>query len=571
MDSSFQNIVDNFKHLFNRFYQNYGPLQDNPESLFEISSQETKNVNALEKVNINPTSSSTKNSEPVLESQEKTFTRGQNLLSLKEVTVAEKIDVTITTNAKANSNITPGKKLKETRNIKKKVVHIDLKGSPPKLDYLLYVMKLCKTFGAEGFLIEYEDMFPWDGKLKKLRCKNAYSVDNIKSITEMAKKLDMIIIPLVQTFGHMEFVLKHPEFAKLRRNPSDEKSICPIHNGSIALIQEMIDQVIVLHPDSEWFHVGGDEVYGLGTCMLCRERIMSTTDLYIHHMTQVFHYLALQKTSSGGKVKAIIWDDMIRRWPVEKLKRFQNLATVMVWRYLPDIETGFPYSMWDRYKDVFSPIWVASAFKGAEKQNSDYVNPNPRINNHMNWVKKMVDLKEKGVNIEGIVLTGWSRYDHRLPLCETLPAGIPVMALLLSATDTGDINPVMQNVSRALGFQNNFLEIGKYIIPYDSENATFSGADVYSFVAEFENALGSIRNARFNRNLKERKHIYLNNKKNLEDMKQRLPELFKKYFFDDMIDEWIKMKIDVNIRYVEDQLHYTILLENQFKNSNKTS
>ena len=54
-------------------------------------------------------------------------------------------------------------------------------------------------------------------------------------------------------------------------------------------------------------------------------------------------------------------------------------------------------------------------------------------------------------------------------------------------------------------------------------------------------------------------------------MKQRLPELFKKYFFDDMIDEWIKMKIDVNIRYVEDQLQYTILLENQFKNSNKTS
>ena len=557
--------MDNFKHSFNRFYQNYGPLKDNPEILFEISSQETKNVTALEKLNINPTSSSTKNSEPVLETKEKSFTTGQSLLS------SEKTNVTITTNAKANSNITPGKKLKETRNIPKKVVHIDLKGSPPKLDYLLYVMKLSKTFGADGFLIEYEDMFPWDGKLKKLRCKNAYSKDNIKSITEMAKKLDMIIIPLVQTFGHMEFVLKHPEFAKLRRNPSDEKSICPIQNGSIALIQEMIDQVIVLHPDSEWFHVGGDEVFGLGTCMSCREHIMSSTDLYIHHMTRVLHYLAVQKTSSGGKVNGIIWEDMIRRWPVEKLKRFQNLATVMVWRYLPDIETGFPYDMWDRYKDVFSPIWVASAFKGAEQQNSDYVNPNPRINNHMNWVKKMVDLKKKDVNIEGIVLTGWSRYDHRLPLCETLPAGIPIMALLLSATDIGDIKLVVQNVSRALGFQNNFLEVGKYIIQYDSENAKFSGADVYSFVAEFESTLGSIRNARFNRNLKERKQIYLNNKKNLEDMKQRLPELFKKYFFDDMIDEWIKMKIDVNIRYVEDQLQYTILLENQLKNSNKIS
>ena len=562
--------MGNFKHSFNRFY---GPLKDKPESLFEISSQETKNVTSLEKENINPSSSSNRNSDPVLESQETTLTTGQNLLSLKEVIVSEKTDVAIATNAKANSNI-PGEKLKETRNIQKKVVHIDLKGSPPKLDYLLYIMKLSKTFGADGFLIEYEDMFPWDGKLKKLRCQNAYSVDNIKSITEMAKKLDMIIIPLVQTFGHMEFVLKHPEFAKLRRNPIDEKSICPIQSGSIALIKEMIDQIIFLHPDSEWFHVGGDEVYGLGTCISCPEHVMSSTDLYIHHMTRVFNHLALRKTSSGGKINAIIWEDMIRSWPVKMLKRFQNLTTVMVWRYLPDIETGFPYDMWDRYKDVFSPIWVASAFKGAEQQNSDYVNPNPRIKNHMNWVKKMRDLKKKGVNIGGIVLTGWSRYDHRLPLCETLPAGIPVMALLLSATDIGDIKSVVQNVSRDLGFRNNFLEGGKFLIQYHSENTTFSGADVYSFIAEFDKTLGSVRNARLNRDLKDRKQIYSNNKKILENMKQRLPELFKKYFFDDMIDEWIKMKIDVNIRYVEDQLQYTIHLENQlnqFKKLNKTS
>ena len=94
----------------------------------------------------------------------------------------------------------------------KKIVHFDLKGSPPKLDYLLYVMKLSKTYGADGFLIEYEDMFPWDGELKVLRSKNAYSVDDIKTIIDVAKKLSMFVIPLVQTFGHMEFVLKHEEF-----------------------------------------------------------------------------------------------------------------------------------------------------------------------------------------------------------------------------------------------------------------------------------------------------------------------------------------------------------------------
>ena len=238
----------------------------------------------------------------------------------------------------------------------KKIVHFDLKGSPPKLNYLLYVMKLSKTYGAAGFLIEYEDMFPWDGELKVLRSKNAYSVDDIKTIINLAKKLNMFIIPLVQTFGHMEFVLKHEEFSMLRRHPSDERSICPIQSGSITLIQKLVDQVVDLHPNSEWIHVGGDEVYGLGTCQSCPEKTMSSSNLYIHHMSRVLRHVATHERRNGRKIKSIIWEDMIRSWSIEKLKEFQHLTTVMVWKYDSNIEEGFPAGMWDRYKEVFSKI-----------------------------------------------------------------------------------------------------------------------------------------------------------------------------------------------------------------------
>jgi len=47
-----------------------------------------------------------------------------------------------------------------------KLIHLDLKGAPPKVDYLLNVMQMCKQYGATGFLVEYEDMFPWSGELK---------------------------------------------------------------------------------------------------------------------------------------------------------------------------------------------------------------------------------------------------------------------------------------------------------------------------------------------------------------------------------------------------------------------
>ena len=34
-------------------------------------------------------------------------------------------------------------------------------------------------------------------------------------------------------------------------------------------------------------------------------------------------------------------------------------------------------------------------------------------------------------------------------------------------------------------------------------------------------------------------------------LKQQLPKLFQKYFFDDMINEWIATKIDVHITHLE--------------------
>lgn len=166
-----------------------------------------------------------------------------------------------------------------------------------KVSYILKILPMLKTLGATGILIEYEDTFPYSDILSPITAKNAYSRRNIIEILQAAHSLDLKVIPLVQTFGHMEFALKLKEFVHLREVPESPQSICPSLNSSFTLIETLLTQVIQLHtlsqqqqkilmtrkgrddengkdiPELTHIHIGCDEVYQLGECPRCREKV----------------------------------------------------------------------------------------------------------------------------------------------------------------------------------------------------------------------------------------------------------------------------------------------------------
>ena len=65
-------------------------------------------------------------------------------------------------------------------------------------------------------IIEWEDSFPYDGEIETIAAEDCYSKEDVKQILALAKKNDLFVIPLIQTFGHMEFVLKGSKFKHLR-------------------------------------------------------------------------------------------------------------------------------------------------------------------------------------------------------------------------------------------------------------------------------------------------------------------------------------------------------------------
>lgn len=65
--------------------------------------------------------------------------------------------------------------------------------------------------GATGVLIEWEDTFPYSGRLASIGSQKtstlAYTEAEIQRIHYLAQENKLSVIPLVQTFGHLEVSL----------------------------------------------------------------------------------------------------------------------------------------------------------------------------------------------------------------------------------------------------------------------------------------------------------------------------------------------------------------------------
>ena len=86
-------------------------------------------------------------------------------------------------------------------------------------------------------------MLPFKGRLECIRNPEAYSEEEVGKVLAAARANGLDVIPLVQTFGHLEYVLKHSQFKELREDPDNYMDLCPLNPSSMPLVQELIDQV----------------------------------------------------------------------------------------------------------------------------------------------------------------------------------------------------------------------------------------------------------------------------------------------------------------------------------------
>ncbi|XP_052740171.1 hexosaminidase D isoform X2 [Bicyclus anynana] len=322
-----------------------------------------------------------------------------------------------------------------------KIVHLDLKGAPLKLPFLEKVLFNIKKWGATGILVEWEDSFPYKGEISCIGSiadasgDGMYTVDEVKQILRCAKENELEVIQLVQTIGHMEFVLKHPLYRRYQEKPRSPAVLCPSQQQGQELVRAMVLQALDMQPDAKYFHIGADEVWHSGVCVKCQLKAASSIygklSLYLEHVRDLAQFIKQQRP----ELTILMWDDILRTIYPEILQYYNltDLVQPVVWDYNTKENFLLNPQMWDIYRSQFPNVWVGSAFKGASGSCEVFPSTERYVSNQQAWIDEIAKVNE--INFVGVILTGWSRYDHFATLCELLPVSMGCLKHCLQSWD----------------------------------------------------------------------------------------------------------------------------------------
>lgn len=204
--------------------------------------------------------------------------------------------------------------------------YLDLRSIYPKFDRLLEFVREMAEYKINTLVIEYEDKLPFE-TMPELCHPEALTPVQFRALLEAASENFMDVIPLQQTFGHLEYVLKHPQYKRLRETPETPGEMCPLREGAFELAAKLLNEIARLHPGSRYLHIGCDEVWSLGSSEECRRSRKSREEISLEYINRL-----VQHVCSLGKIP-IMWHDMLQKAPQSLLDRLDKRAVVGVWMY----------------------------------------------------------------------------------------------------------------------------------------------------------------------------------------------------------------------------------------------
>jgi hypothetical protein len=271
--------------------------------------------------------------------------------------------------------------------------HLDLRIQVMKLPALKAFAKDLRQQGINTLIMEWEASYPFEGD-PQIANRYVYTREEVKEFVGYCHQLGIDVIPLQQSFGHVEYILRNNKYAALREDEHDLSQVCP---AKLALNKEVFTRLfkdMAGTHGSPYIHIGCDETHLLGHCPICQKLAAEEglSKLYFDHVKMLCDIVV------GLGKRPVLWADIALKHP-EYIQLLPKQTIFVDWNYGWDLNA---FGDHDKLVNSGYEIWGAPALRS--EPDNYYLT---RWQHHFENIGEFIPQCRK-LGYKGIVMTSWS-------------------------------------------------------------------------------------------------------------------------------------------------------------------
>jgi hexosaminidase len=282
--------------------------------------------------------------------------------------------------------------------------HLDLRIQVMKMPALKQLARQLSEQGMNTLIMEWEASYPYQTHAV-IANRYAYTREEIIGFIQYCDSLGLDVIPLQQSFGHVEYILRHTRYKDLREDQKDYSQVNPIKEAACkALFTDLYKDLLTTH-HSKYFHIGGDETYLLGHSPESKAKAQQVGKgrLYGDYIKMLCELVV-----SLGKIP-VVWADIALKYP-EALKGLPKQTVFVDWNY------GWDLNRFGDHQQLMQSgfeIWGSPAIRSGP-DNYFLTDWEKHFKNIQSFIPQARELGYKGM-----VMTSWSTSGIYSPVFES--------------------------------------------------------------------------------------------------------------------------------------------------------
>ena len=277
------------------------------------------------------------------------------------------------------------------------VLHLDFNTIQMRKETVVGCLREAARMGYNAVLWEVEDKIRWETCPECVH-PEAFSKDEFRGILNEARRLNLEPIPLLQTFGHAEYVLMNGGHGDWMEDPEFPACYCVSKPEVRTFLRRMVSEYLELFGnDVRHFHLGGDEAKAFCTCPVCSKR--ERMELFAGHLRFLAEPLLRYDIKPG------IWCDMVLG-DADAFRKANLLRSFTVWHWDYVYDGKGNKRVWTDKLDVLEELGHDVVFTVSSSSSGDgpFL---PRYGAHMDNAVAAAELvRRKGMR--GLCMSSWS-------------------------------------------------------------------------------------------------------------------------------------------------------------------